>query len=465
MEKKEKETKKMLSHEEIYRIMQWLPPVVAGVFFLKNLTGGNTTALLTIGICLVVFVGVLIFVKVRNVSLYVKEYVLAIALPILVFVISLNSGASYSDDFPMFLAVIGLTGLYLEPQFTKIQIILIDILFIAMYKIHPEKAGSTSQYFLCLVIFTLAAFLVYQVIKRGRAFIEISEERAAESEKLLQSVRAMGVELQHDFDASSARIEVSTQGVQKGSVSITRVADEVSESCGVVHEKIKETEEQIGELNKEVKQFEEALVENRNNVETMNKQVNSVSDIISESGAVFRTMEEQMNEIAGIAQQINDISFRLTILSLNAAVEAAHAGKSGSGFEVLASEMRELSESSTNFSNRVADVVKELLERVETTSTRISGSEIALEKSQNAMFELVGSFEKLNQQFEMLYGNIEQQNRNVNQIDYIFDELNQRVSEMHNSSMENQNAVESIVRAMEVYRGNVGKIVKNTQTI
>ena len=465
MEKKEKEAKKMLSHEEIYRIMQWLPPVVAGVFFLKNLTGGNTTALLTIGICLVVFVGVLIFVKVRNVSLYVKEYVLAIALPILVFVISLNSGASYSDDFPMFLAVIGLTGLYLEPQFTKIQIILIDILFIAMYKIHPEKAGSTSQYFLCLVIFTLAAFLVYQVIKRGRAFIEISEERAAESEKLLQSVRAMGMELQHDFDASSARIEVSTQGVQKGSVSITRVADEVSESCGVVHEKIKETEEQIGELNKEVKQFEEALVENRNNVETMNKQVNSVSDIISESGAVFRTMEEQMNEIAGIAQQINDISFRLTILSLNAAVEAAHAGKSGSGFEVLASEMRELSESSTNFSNRVADVVKELLERVETTSTRISGSEIALEKSQNAMSELVGSFEKLNQQFGMLYGNIEQQNMNVNQIDYIFEELNQRVSEMHNSSMANQNAVESIVRAMEVYRGNVGKIVKNTQTI
>lgn len=465
MENKGKETKKMLSHEQIYRIMQWLPPVVAGVFFLKNLTGGNIGALLTIGICLVVFVGVLIFVKVRNVSLYVKEYVLAIALPILVFVISLNSGASYSDDFPMFLAVIGLTGLYLEPQFTKIQIVLIDILFIAMYKIHPEKAGSTSQYFLCLVIFTLAAFLFYQVIKRGRAFIEISEERAAESEKLLQSVRAMGVELQHDFDASSARIEVSTQGVQKGSVSITRVADEVSESCGVVHEKIKETEEQIGELNKEVKQFEEALAENRNNVETMNKQVNSVSDIISESGSVFRTMEEQMNEIAGIAQQINDISFRLTILSLNAAVEAAHAGKSGSGFEVLASEMKELSESSTNFSNRVADVVKELLERVETTSARISGSEIALEKSQNAMSELVGSFEKLNQQFGMLYGNIEQQNMNVNQIDYIFEELNQRVSEMHSSSMENQNAVESIVRAMEVYRGNVGKIVKNTQTI
>ena len=465
MEKKEKETKKMLSHEEIYRIMQWLPPVVASVFFLKNLTGGNTTALLTIGICLVVFVGVLIFVKVRNVSLYVKEYVLAIALPILVFVISLNSGASYSDDFPMFLAVIGLTGLYLEPQFTKIQIILIDILFIAMYKLHPEKAGSTSQYFLCLVIFTLAAFLFYLVIKRGRAFIEISEERAAESEKLLCSVRAMGVELQRDFDASSARIEVSTQGVQQGSVSITHIADEVSESCGVVHEKVKETEEQIGELNKEVKQFEEALAENRNNVETMNRQVNSVSDIICESGTIFRTMEEQMNEIAGIAQQINDISFRLTILSLNAAVEAAHAGKSGSGFEVLASEMRELSESSTNFSNRVSDVVKELLERVETTSTRISGSETALEKSQKAMSELVGSFEKLNQQFGMLYGNIEQQNKNVNQIDYIFGELNQRVSEMHNSSMTNQNAVESIVRAMEVYRGNVEKIVKNTQTI
>lgn len=464
MDKRQK-TGKMLSHEAIYRIMQYLPLVVSGIFFLKNVKEGNTVAMLTIGVCLAVFVSVLIIIKIRKVGLYTREYVLAVALPILVFVISLNSGASYSDDFSLFLAVIGLTGMYLEPQFTKMQIFLVGFLLVLMYVIHPEKAESLSQYILCTAVATLAASLFYMVIRRGRAFIEISEERAKESEQLLESIRAMGAELQRDFEVSSAKIEASTQGLEHGSVSITRGAGDVSDSCGLVHEKIKETEAQLGFLNEGVRTFEEALAENRENMEAMQQQVNSVSSIISESGMVFRTMEGQMKEIAGIAKQISDISFKLTILSLNASVEAARAGEAGSGFEVLASEMRELSENSGNFSSQVSDAVKELSASVEKTSERFSGSEKALEQSEKTMAELVLSFGRLSMQFDMLYDNIGHQNENVSQIDTIFEGLKQRVSDMHSSSQNNQNAVEVIVDAMTTYKEDVGKIVENTRAI
>lgn len=465
MKIKNKVTNKVISHESIYMIMQWLPLIVASVFFFKNLSEGNTAAMITIGACLVVFIGVLIFVRVRKLSLYAREFVLAVALPILVFMISLYSGASYSDDFSLFLAIIGLTGLYLEPKFTIVQVVQSDVLLVIMYVLHPEKAESQSQYILCTAVFTLAAILFYMVIKRGRAFIGIGQERAEESEKLLVSIRVMGVELQRDFEASSAKIEESTQGLHEGSVSIAQGSGEVSDNCNMVHGKIKETEEQLELLNSGVRQFESALVENRDNVEAMNRQVSSVSEIISESSAIFRAMEEQMNQIAGIARQINDISFKLTILSLNASVEAAHAGASGAGFEVLASEMRELSETSTGFSTQVSDVVQELLARVEKTSERISGSEAALVQSEETMSELVASFDRLNQQFEMLYGNIERQNENVNEIDSIFAGLNQRVEDMHSNSIENQSAVEAIVDAMTAYKEEIGKIVKNTQSI
>lgn len=465
MSNKQKETKKMLSQEEIYRIMQWLPIVVTSIFFIINLLRGNVAAMVVIGICLVAFIGILVVVKAGNVSLYIREYIMAVSLPVLVFVISLFSGASYSDDFPLFLAVIAMTGLYLEPQFTRTQLIIVDIFLVIMYMVHPEKAGELSQYILCAVCFTLAAALCYQVIKRGRAFIETNQEQAEEAEKLLDSIRSMGLKLQSDFDASSAKIEIGTQGLREGSVTIARGSGQVSESCNEAHGKIKVTEEQIVQLNEGVRQFENSLAVNRNNVEAMNTQIDSVSEIISESGAVFRTMEEQMQEIAGIAKKINDISFKLTILSLNASVEAAHAGDSGSGFEVLAAEMRELSEISTGFSNQVSDVVKDLLERVAETSEKFASGEVALSQSEKAMSELVGSFERLNEQFGLLYDNIECQNRNVNQIDYIFDELNHKVSDMHSSSLANQHAVEAIADAMTVFSGNVGKIVKNTQSI
>lgn len=465
MREMQKQTKKMMSHESIYKIMQWLPLLVSGLFFLKNVVAGNTTAMVTIGICLTVLVTIMVLIKVRNVSLYMREYIMSIALLFLIFVISLNSGASYSDDFSLFLAVIGLSGMYLEPQFTKLQVIVADVLLVIMYLLHPEKAESQSQYILCVVVFTLAASLFYLVIKRGRAFIEMSEERAKESEMLLASIRTMGDELQRDFAASSSKIAEGTQGLQDGSVDITRGAGDVSDNCGQVREKIKETEMQIVQLNHELQQFEETLAVNSGNVTAMKKQVGSVSEIISESGTTFRTMEEQMKEIVGIAKQINDISFKLTILSLNASVEAAHAGEFGSGFEVLAAEMRELSENSGLFSAQVSEVVKELSERVEQTSETFVDSEEALAQSERTAAELVESFGKLNSQFSVLYDNIEHQNESVNQIDDIFGNLNVRVTEMHNSSLVNQEAVEAIVKEMTVFRGNISKIVENTQTI
>ena len=465
MNNKQSKEKQIMTPEKIYKIMQWLPVGVASIFFLINLIKGNTPAIIVIGLCLLAFIGVSVISNKRKLDLYKKEYILAIALPTLVFLISLFSGASYSDDFPLFLAVIAMTGMFLEPQFTRTQMVLADVYLVIMYIVHPEKSGGLSQYVLCMACFTLATALFYQVIKRGRAFIQINDNRAKDSEALLNSVRTMGMELQHDFHQSASRIDMSTQGLKKESAMIARGAGEVSDGCNVVLGKLKETEEQIGQMNEGVRAFEEALRQNRGNVDAMKQQVNAVSETISESSSTFRTMEEQMNEIAGIARQINDISFKLTILSLNASVEAAHAGEAESGFEVVANEMRALSETSAGFSAQVSEVVKELLAKVEITSQRVTSSDEALTGSEETMSNLLVSFERLNEQFEILYNNIENQNNNVNQIHHIFGELNHKAAQMHSSSLANEDAVENIVDAMTVFRDNVGKIVKNTQDI
>lgn len=458
-----KKEKGMLSNETIYKIMQWLPPSVTALFFVKNVIAKNVAAMIVIGICLAAFIGILVVAKVKNLSMYAKESALALALPVLVFIISMSSGESFSDDFPMFLAVIALTGMFLEPKLTKIQIVIMDIMFIIMYYTHPEKVESPSQFRLCFIVFTLAAVLFYQVIKRGRAFIEIGNERAAEAEKLLESIRTMGVSLKEELDVSSEQIDLSTGALQDHSVYITKSADNVSDSCSIVNENIKEAKEQIEQLNEQVRHFEDALGENKNNVSTMKNQVESVGEMISESEKVFRDMEEQMNEVVGIANDINDISFKLTLLALNASVESARAGAAGSGFEVLANEMRELSESSAKFSDMVTDVVKELLKRVEKTSMRFSDSEAAMKESEKTMAELTGSFERLSKQFGILYDNIEKQNHSVNCIDDIFGTFNQRVLEMHDSSVTNQQAVAKIVETMNEYRNNVLEMVDNTQ--
>lgn len=457
--------KKPISYDTIFKIMRGVTVGAASAFLILNVIKKNMPAVIVIGLCLVLFVGSSLVLKKNNVAESKRQFVLAVSLCFLVFIISMFSGASYSDDFSLFLAVIGMTGLYLEPKFTKVQIVVIDILLVIMYFVHPEKAGERSQFILCYVVFTLAAILFYQTIKRGRAFIEIGEERARQSEELLSSMRQMGVELENDFESSSVQIEDSTKGLERGSTAIACGADEMSNSCSEVHDKILVTEQQIDALNKEVNDFEKALNENKTNMALMNEQLQSVSGTIYEANTVFQNMKQQMAEIARVADELSTISFKVTMLSLNASIEAAHAGEQGAGFDVVASEMRELSTSSDMFSKQVSDVVTEMIESVETTAKQFEDSKDAIVQSEMAMKELQESFEKLTEQFDTLYGNIEEQNYNVHQVDVIFGNLQGRVSEMHQYSVENQGAVRGIMEALDIYKGNIDRVIDNTKSV
>jgi len=188
-----------ISHEVIYKIMLSVTFGVSAAFLLKNIIGRNLQGMVAIGACLIVFAAIMLVMKFTKAAMEKKEMILSVSLVFLVFIISLFSGASYSDDFSLFLAVIGMTGLYLEPKFTHVQIFLADICLIIMYIVHPEKSGGLSQYILCVVCFTLAATLFSLTIRRGRAFIGIGEERVEVAEKLLESMQDMGKELETDF--------------------------------------------------------------------------------------------------------------------------------------------------------------------------------------------------------------------------------------------------------------------------
>ena len=460
---KEKVFKKPIEPEKIVKVIQYLPLIVSAVFLLINIIKGNIPGIICISICELIFGGMVFLIKFKKPSLRFQELLLSFSLPMLIFMISLFSGASYSDDFSLYLAVIAIVGMFLESSFTRIQIIMVDVLLMLMWVIHPEKAGATSQYLLCYACFNLAAWLYYNVVKRGQAFIYMSNEKANESNAVLETMKAMGDELQKDFEESSEQIKVGTVGLQNGSNTIANAACEAEASCATVHEMIKDAEHQIEVMNGAVGQFEMALTVNKNNMNSMNENLKTVDVAMEQANTVLHEMEAQMKLISGMAKQLSDISYNLTILSLNASVEAGRAGRAGAGFGVVSSNMRELAAKSDMFSEQVEEAIKKLITSVRETTEKFEGSKEAMSTSIDTMNQLTESFGGLNQQFESLYINIEEQNYSISQMDGIFDELNGKVSDMHNGAIKNQAAVDDIVKALEVYSENISSVIANTR--
>lgn len=463
--KQNSQVKAPISHKTIYKIMLTITLTVGTAFFIKNVISKELIAAIAIGICLAAFSIMLIVTNTQKTSSHRKEFVLSISLLFLVFMISLFSGASYSDDFPMFLAVMAMTGMYLEPSYTKIQIVLADVLLVLMYIIHPEKAGPLSQYILCIVVETLAAYLMFLTIKRGRAFIDVSNEKAAEAEKLLDSIRQMGTELEKDFRYSAQSIDNSTKGLKVGSETISSSANKMSASCYDIHDKIQTTSAHITELNKGVKNVEVLLNENNSNISELNTSITTVDEVITQTNAVFDEIVKKMRSITQITTALNDISFNTTILSINASIEAAKAGSSGAGFDVVATRMRELSESSNAFSEQVSEIIEELEKQIAKTGKQFKESITAIEQSGSIMNGLQESFTSLTQQFDSLYNNIEEQNTNISTIDDIFEMFNQRVADMTTHTSNNSHSVDDIIQAMDIYKENITKVINQTKEV
>ncbi len=460
---KEKELKKPISHEKIYQIMLRVGLVASSIFFLLNLIKLNIPGIIAIGLCIASFIGILVYMKKKYIPDTTKEFIVSMSLIVLVLLISLFSGASYADDFSFHLAILGITGTYFRPEFTKKQIVASNIAFVIMYIVHPEKGGGLSQYLLGVAAFNLAAVLFYIAIKRGKVFIDIAQFQTSEAQNLLLTMRKMGYVLEQDFESSSHTIKVSTKELKDGSDVITSEAGNVSASCNDLQERIRITGTQILDLNQQVKVFEEALADNHDNMEAMKQQIASVSTIILKSDEVFQNMKQQMNEVASIAHKIGEISFRTTILSLNASVEAAHAGNVGTGFALVANEMKELSENSDEFAVQVSKVVKSLLKQVEKTSSQFVDSINAIDATGARMGELQESFLRLTEQFDTLYENIDQQNQSIKQVDTIFNDLQHKIIEMRDNSVENQVAVNNIAKTMDDYRTSISKVIENTK--
>ncbi|MBK1879593.1 methyl-accepting chemotaxis protein [Pelagicoccus mobilis] len=216
---------------------------------------------------------------------------------------------------------------------------------ISHHAVTDEKLLSEASSQRLLIIICVAVGIVASVAAAGFVILRTKRMVVNSSRSIARASSAV----------SSAAIQV-----QKGSES---VADASSEQASTLEETAAAMEEISAQTVTNTEKTEQTGKFTAETIEAIEATNQSLSELTGKISDLF----DSSKRIQNVVQTIDEIAFQTNLLALNASVEAARAGEAGSGFAVVAEEVRALA-------MRAAASAKETGQMIDDSVVRISES-------------------------------------------------------------------------------------------
>jgi methyl-accepting chemotaxis protein len=179
----------------------------------------------------------------------------------------------------------------------------------------------------------------------------------------------------------------------------------------------------------------ERLEETSGTFKEISHQVDDTNSKIKESVHLIQKVSEEAQKITKIVNTITDISKKTNLLSLNAAIEAAHAGQAGKGFSVVAEQIRTLANRSANATKEIKNSIQNETEAVKITNENMITSSEVFQNITNILTESVQRISELSKNMSS-FTNFGQEVQEHVEVLYSFGEGTKMVIEQLDGSIE-----------------------------
>jgi len=157
--------------------------------------------------------------------------------------------------------------------------------------------------------------------------------------------------------------------------------------------------------------------------------------VIDKAVSAMNTISNSSNKISEVTDTIESIAFQTNLLAVNASIEAALAGEQGSGFSVVASEVKDLAKRAKIAAREIKILIDTSVDQVKTGKEFVDQSGQALSNIQKNIINVADIVKKINTESEKQTAGI--------------DVINKSIEAIHLSSKQNVSTIEVSAKASD----------------
>ncbi|MEJ5188544.1 methyl-accepting chemotaxis protein [Treponema sp. J25] len=176
---------------------------------------------------------------------------------------------------------------------------------------------------------------------------------------------------------------------EKRSRIITQLQEELGQ-LGMLSEKIRENAQQITGISDNMASSAEAGF---NLSQDVQNKVSTLAEDIRTSLEDTNRLLNQSKKINEILEIMGDISSTTSVLSINASIVAARYGKQGKEFDVVAKEIRKLSEGTDKSLKDIASLLQEIQSSITSVSSKLQRVATEILAQKESILSVAGSLQ------------------------------------------------------------------------
>jgi methyl-accepting chemotaxis protein len=278
----------------------------------------------------------------------------------------------------------------------------------------------------------------------------------------LQDLDEVGIDLSSNMEEAAAAVHQIKSNVENSLVQIKKQEESVSTTVTITEK----TTQNIESLDRNIEHQDQTIQQGSTAIEEMIAQIKTVSKsteeaedlmtILNTSSSKGRNnLQNVSNQVKDIEEQSKDlkkandliagIAAQTNLLSMNASIEAAHAGDAGRGFAVVADEIRKLAEQSTLQSSQVKQTISNISNSIQNVVSDSNTSNHSFE-------EIMENMKKMGEITVEIKSSMQEQVAGSTQVLQTLEELKNSGQEVFSGSREMMAGNKEILKAVEALK-------------